>query len=176
MFASAIKLLQHIFAEAGMARQTGRAALVLSGEYRTMLSELAGSRTAAQREIKRAKVLLAYAEGNSPTQIQYALGVSRPTIYKCIDKALAAGAMTGLHARYHRATAPQISEAQPALRHARSNRTAPGGRRRSGRPRSACCGQAGPALQRGSFETPIAGNDKGAASNTSGCTSRPTTA
>ena len=107
-------LLQHIFAEAGMARQTGRAALVLSGEHRTMLSELAGSRTAAQREVERAKVLLAYAEGNSPTQIQRTLGVSRPTIYKCIDKALATGVVTGLHDRYHRANAPQISEAAKA--------------------------------------------------------------
>jgi len=42
-----------------MARKTGRAALVLSEEHRTMLAELAGSRTAAQREVERAKVLLA---------------------------------------------------------------------------------------------------------------------
>ena len=106
--------LQHILAEAGMARQTGRAVLVLSGEHRSMLSELAGSRTAAQREVERAKVLLAYAKGKSPTQIQRALGVSRPTIYKCIDKALAAGVVTGLHDRYHRPYAPQISEAAKA--------------------------------------------------------------
>ena len=107
-------LLQHILAEAGMARLTGRAALVLSGEHRSMLSELAGSRTAAQREVERAKVLLAYADGESPTQIQRALGVSRPTIYKCIDKALAAGVVTGLRDRYHRASPPQISEAAKA--------------------------------------------------------------
>ena len=42
----------HILAEAGMARQTGRAALVLSGEHRSLLSDLAGSRTAAQREVQ----------------------------------------------------------------------------------------------------------------------------
>ncbi len=79
-----------------------------------MLSELAGSRTAAQREVERAKVLLAYADGKSPTQIQRAVGVSRPTIYKCIDKALAAGVVTALRDRYHRANAPQISEAAKA--------------------------------------------------------------
>ena len=94
-----------------MARRTGRAALTLSGEQRSMLSELAGSRTAAQREVERARVLLAYAEGKSPTEIQRALGVSRPTIYKCIDKALAAGVATGLRDRFHRPHAPQISEA-----------------------------------------------------------------
>lgn len=97
-----------------MARQTARAALVLTEEHRTMLTELAGSRTAAQREVERAKVLLAYAQGKAPTEIQRALGVSRPTIYKCIDKALAAGVVTGLRDRYHRARAPQITEAAKA--------------------------------------------------------------
>ena len=97
-----------------MARQTARAALVLSAEQRSMLGELAGSRTAALREVQRAKVLLAYADGKSPTEIQRALGVSRPTIYKCIDKALAAGVATGLRDRYHRPHAPQISEAAKA--------------------------------------------------------------
>ncbi len=97
-----------------MARQTSRARLVLSSEHRLMLTELAGSRTAAQREVERAKVLLAYADGRSPTEIQRALGVSRPTIYKCIDKALASGVASGLRDRYHRPHAPQISEAAKA--------------------------------------------------------------
>ena len=97
-----------------MARPTTRAALSLSDEDRSMLSELAGSRTAAQREVERAKVLLAYAEGKQPTEIGRTLGVSRPTIYKCIDKALAVGVLTGLKDRYHRAHAPQISEAAKA--------------------------------------------------------------
>lgn len=93
-----------------MARKTGRAALALSIEQRTMLEELAGSRTAALREVERAKVLLAYAQGKAPTEIQRLLGVSRPTIYKCIDKALAAGVNTGLRDRFHRPHAPQISD------------------------------------------------------------------
>ena len=97
-----------------MARRTGRAALTLSEEQRLMLSDVAGSRTAAQREVERAKVLLAYSQGKSPTEIQRALGVSRPTIYKCIDKALAAGVATGLRDRFHRPHAPQISEAAKA--------------------------------------------------------------
>ena len=97
-----------------MARKTARAALVLSSDQRSMLTELAGSRTAAQREVERAKVLLAYAASRSPTEIQRSLGVSRPTIYKCIDKALAAGVDTGLRDRYHRPHAPEISEAAKA--------------------------------------------------------------
>lgn len=103
-------LIQHFHLEAGMARKTGRAALALSIEQRTMLEELAGSRTAALREVERAKVLLAYAQGKAPTEIQRLLGVSRPTIYKCIDKALAAGVNTGLRDRFHRPHAPQISD------------------------------------------------------------------
>jgi hypothetical protein len=47
-----------------------------------MLSELAGSLTAARREVERAKILLAYADGKLPTEIQRLHGVSRPTIYK----------------------------------------------------------------------------------------------
>jgi transposase len=97
-----------------MARKVARAALALTDEQRAMLRARAGSRTAAQREVERAKVLLAYAEGQTPTEIQRALGVSRPTIYKCIDKALAAGVASGLRDRYHRPHAPQISEAAKA--------------------------------------------------------------
>ncbi len=97
-----------------MARASGRAALHLSEEHRAMLSGLAGSRTAPAREIERAKVLLAYAEGKSPTEIQQSVGVSRPTIYKCIDKALAAGVGAGLRDRYHRPYAPEISDAAKA--------------------------------------------------------------
>lgn len=97
-----------------MARPTGRAALALNSEQRTMLEELARSRTAAQREVERAKVLLAYAAGQAPTEIQRTLGMSRPSIYKCIDKALAAGVASGLRDRYHRPHAAQISEGAKA--------------------------------------------------------------
>lgn len=79
-----------------------------------MLGELADSHSAAQREVERARILLAYADGKLPTEIQRLHGVSRPTIYKCIDKALAAGVTAGLKDRHHRAHAPQISEAAKA--------------------------------------------------------------
>jgi transposase len=93
-----------------MARKTGRAALALSDEQRLMLEVLAASRTAPLREVERAKVLLAFTQGKAPTEIQRLLGLSRPTIYKCIDKALAAGVDTGLRDRFHRPHAPQISD------------------------------------------------------------------
>jgi len=93
-----------------MARKSGRAALVLSDESRSMLSELTASRTAAVREVERAGILLKYAEGLSITEIQRQLGVSRPMIYKCIDKALAAGVQQGLKDTYHRPHEPEITE------------------------------------------------------------------
>ena len=93
-----------------MARKSGRAALVLSDEQRAMLSELAGSRTAPVREVERAGVLLKYANGTSISEIQRQLGVSRPMIYKCIDKALAAGVQMGLKDAYHRPYEPEITD------------------------------------------------------------------
>lgn len=93
-----------------MASKSARAALVLSAEQETMLRELAGSRTAAVREVERAKVMLGYAAGQTITQLHRQLGVGRPMIYKCIDKALGAGAQMGLKDKYHRPHAPQITD------------------------------------------------------------------
>lgn len=93
-----------------MARPSTRARLLLSDEQRRMLSAVANSRTAPVREVQRAGMLLAYADGRSVTQIGRDMGVSKPTIYKCIDKALAAGVAMGLRDRYHRPRAPSITE------------------------------------------------------------------
>ena len=93
-----------------MARKSARAALVISAEERQRLEQLRDSRKAPKRQSARAAILLRYVEGEGPTAIQAALGVSRPTIYKCIDKALAAGAQAGLKDRYHRPKEPLISE------------------------------------------------------------------
>ena len=79
-----------------MARKTLRAPLVLSDENRKLLTELSGSMTAPVREVVRAKVLLHYANGVEISSIKRDVGISRPAIYKCIDKALAAGAQAGL--------------------------------------------------------------------------------
>lgn len=93
-----------------MARKTGRPALVISADERQKLERLRDSRKAPKRETERAAILLSYAAGEGPTVIQQRLGVSRPTIYKCIDKALAAGVQSGLKDRYHRPKEPVITE------------------------------------------------------------------
>ena len=93
-----------------MARKSKRAALVLAPDQTTTLKELAASRTAPAREVERAKVLLGYAAGTSITQLQRQLGFSRPMIYRCIDKALAAGVQAGLKDKYHRPHEPEITD------------------------------------------------------------------
>ncbi|BBL72061.1 hypothetical protein [Methylogaea oryzae] len=74
-----------------MANRTQRPPLILSKIHRRMLTELSRSTTAPERQVKRAKILLKYADGCSIADIRRQVGVSCPTIYKCIDTALAAG-------------------------------------------------------------------------------------
>ena len=93
-----------------MARKTQRPPLVLTEDQRLMLKDLAGSRTAPLREVERAKVLLGYAEGTSISELSRQIGVGRPMIYKCVDKALAAGVQMGLKDTYHRPYEPEITD------------------------------------------------------------------
>ena len=93
-----------------MAGKTKRAALPLTQDHETMLRRLAGSRTAPVREVERARVLLGYAEGIPITDLARRIGISRPAIYACIDKALAAGVPMGLRDAYHRPHEPEISD------------------------------------------------------------------
>jgi hypothetical protein len=105
----AILLLQLLKAVT-MARKSKRAALVLTSEQRAMLKALTTSRTAATREVERAKVMLGYSDGASITELQCLLGFSRATIYRCLDKALAAGVQRGLKDKHHRPYEPEIVE------------------------------------------------------------------
>lgn len=93
-----------------MAGKSKRAALVLTPEQKLMLEALTRSRTAPAREIERAKILVGYADGTSMTDLKRQLGVGRPMIYRCIDKALAGGAKMGLKDAYHRPHAPEIGD------------------------------------------------------------------
>ncbi len=93
-----------------MSRKSQRSKLILNEEQRKKLTDIAQSRTAAVREVERAKILLKYANGVSISNIQSALDVSRPTIYKCIDKALTMGSETGLKDKYHSPKARVITD------------------------------------------------------------------
>ena len=93
-----------------MARKSERPSLVLTQEQRTTLQVLSASRVAPAREVERAKVMLGYADGVSITELKRRLGFSRPMIYRCLDKALAAGIQMGLKDKYHRPHEPEISD------------------------------------------------------------------
>lgn len=93
-----------------MARKTQRAKLYLTDEQRNHLEQISKSRKGSLREIQRAKILIHYADGMPISQIQKHVNVSRPSIYKCIDKALAAGPDAGLKDYYHRPFEPVITD------------------------------------------------------------------
>lgn len=93
-----------------MARKTQRAGLSLSADQHSKLVQISNSRKTPLREVQRAQVLLHYADGIPISRIQDLVKVSRPTIYKCIDKALAAGPEAGLKDYYHRPFDPTITD------------------------------------------------------------------
>lgn len=92
-----------------MSRVSQRAKLSLDEEQTKQLQQLSQSRKDPLREIQRAQILLGYAGNKTITAIKNDVGVSRPTIYKCLDKALAAGPETGLKDKYHRPKEPIIT-------------------------------------------------------------------
>jgi len=92
-----------------MPRKSQRPKLHLNAEQRQALIKLSQSRKAPLREVHRATILLGYADGKNISKIRDETSLSRPTIYKCIDKALAAGIETGLKDKYHRPREPSIT-------------------------------------------------------------------
>jgi transposase/ACT domain-containing protein len=84
--------------------------LRLSTEQLCRLEKIAKSRTAPLREVKRAQVLLKKYHEEPITVIQKTTGVSRETIYKYIEKALALGPEEALKDKYHRPKEPTITE------------------------------------------------------------------
>lgn len=84
--------------------------LILSSEQLMELQQVSQSRTAALREVQRAKILCRYHSGETVTGISRALGMTRKSVRKWIDKALAMGAEAALKDAYHRPHAPVITE------------------------------------------------------------------
>src|SRR5437588_378787 len=97
-----------------MARKSKLPALILTSEEQKRLETLQASRIAPVREVERARILLQYRAGNSPSAIQRALGVSRVTIYHCLHKALEMGIEAGLKDAFHRPKEPVITGADKA--------------------------------------------------------------
>src|ERR1700694_2506597 len=93
-----------------MAGKTRLPKLALSAEQLSELQQLSQSRTASLREVQRARMLCRYHEGETITEIARAMEITRKSVRKWIDKALAMGAEAALKDAYHRARSPVITE------------------------------------------------------------------
>ena len=93
-----------------MPKKSQKANLILSPEKKEQLERIVNSRKAPLREVQRASILCRYSEGIPITDIEKMVHVSRPTIYKWIEKALAMGVEEGLKDKYHRPKEPVITE------------------------------------------------------------------
>jgi transposase len=88
--------------------------LVLTPPERQRLETLSASRAAPVRAVERARILLQYAGGKSPSEIQRSVKVSRVTIYHCLHKALQMGLEAGLKDLFHRPKEAVIGKADKA--------------------------------------------------------------
>ena len=97
-----------------MPRKSQKAKLILDEGQKEQLNKISQSRKAPVREVQRANILLRYSEGIPITDIKKKAQVSRPTVYKWIEKALAMGIDEGLKDKYHRPKEPVITEGAKA--------------------------------------------------------------
>jgi transposase len=93
-----------------MPQKSRKAKLILDSAKKEQLQRIVNSRKAPLREVQRASILLRYSEGIPIIDVEKMVHVSRPTIYKWIDKALAMGVEEGLKDKYHRPKEPVITE------------------------------------------------------------------
>src|SRR5438552_4622418 len=84
--------------------------LTLNDGQMSKLQQLSQSRTAPLREVQRARILCHYHAGETIAGIARALKMTRKSVRKWIDKALAMGAEAALQDAYHRPRAPVITE------------------------------------------------------------------
>lgn len=75
--------------------------ITLIAEERERLQELSRSRTHPLRVVQRAQILLKFSENEKIEAIAKSVKTSRPTIYKCINKAIAGGIEVALKDYYH---------------------------------------------------------------------------
>ena len=97
-----------------MARMTARKPLHLNEREREKLTNLSRSQTLPIRKVRRAKLFLLYDDGATITDIAREVGLTRESVYKWVDRALAIGASAALDDKYHRPKEPTITEADKA--------------------------------------------------------------
>ena len=97
-----------------MSRTTKRTPLVLTEPDRLVLEKISHSLTESLCKVRRAKLFLSYAAGSSITEVAKVTQMTRQSIYKWIDLALAIGPIAALADKYHRPFAPTITPAAKA--------------------------------------------------------------
>jgi transposase len=73
-----------------------RAALQLTSQQKEELTRISQSRTESVATVRRAKILLKYAQGQRISRITQEMASTRPLVERCIDKALAFGPLPSL--------------------------------------------------------------------------------
>ena len=73
-----------------------RGALELADDARLELRAVSRSQTEPHRRVERARMLLWYADGEPIAEIMRRLNTNRPKVERCVDKALALGAVAAL--------------------------------------------------------------------------------
>jgi transposase len=90
--------------------ESRRAALTLDGDTQAELERIGRSRTEAHHRVERARMILAYASGESVSAIARALNTNRPRVERCLDKALQMGPMAALSDMPRRGRPPSITD------------------------------------------------------------------
>jgi transposase len=93
-----------------MAGQSRRPKLILAHEDLQRLHHIRRSKTAPVREVQRAQILTRYHAGETVTQIARRLQITRMSVAKWINRALALGPAAALKDTYHRPKEPSITE------------------------------------------------------------------
>ena len=86
-----------------------RSALVLTDQERRNLEEMVVSRSVAHGRVVRARILLHYLDGRAINAISSEVGVSRPAVERCVDKALSGGVELALSDLPRRGRPPVIT-------------------------------------------------------------------
>lgn len=86
-----------------------RAKLLLDSDVRDRLQKVSNSRTEPASAVERARMLLEYTGGKTITSIAGDLNTNRPKVERCIDKALAFGALAALFDMPRNGRTPEIT-------------------------------------------------------------------
>ncbi len=93
-----------------MAGKSKRPKLTIEPDELERLQHLRQAPTAPLREVQRAQILTRYHAGESVTQIAVGLRMTRKSVAKWINRALAVGPSAALKDAYHRPKEPSITE------------------------------------------------------------------